>query len=99
MLFPIIKALLLIVPQALANSKKIPACGQSTAENTVCSVVDHYDHLSPPTFPTEIIPDIGFRGIHDIDEKKHTVTFLADLGMSWKEPRLSITNTSTDNKG
>ena len=91
--------LFLIVAQTLASTKKIPKCSQTTTENTVCSVVDNYDNLSPPTSPTEIIPDIGFRGIHDIDEKKHTVTFLADLGMSWNEPRLSITNSSGDNKG
>ena len=91
--------LVLIVAQTLAGTKKIPHCSQTTTENTVCSVVDNYDNLSPPTSPTEIIPDIGFRGIHDIDEKKHTVTFLADLGMSWNEPRLSITNSSSDNKG
>ena len=78
-------------------SRKLPLCSETTKEEVLCSLVEDYNHLKVPQMPTEYISEITLRGVQEIDESKHRVTFITEMGMRWEDKRLSISN-STDLK-
>ena len=80
--------------EMLVNCEKVflPLCSETKVEDTLCSLVENYDHLSPPQYPTEIFSNLDIKAIQDIDESKHTITFLVDFYIHWSDQRLSYTN-------
>ena len=89
--------LLLLVVNLIEASRKLPLCSETTKEEVLCSLVEDYNHLKVPQMPTEYISEITLRGVQEIDESKHRVTFITEMGMRWEDKRLSISN-STDLK-
>ena len=70
----------------------IPEC-KSVEENVVCTLVTHYDKDVPPATGEEPVPInvlVELRHISDIDEEKHTISFVAYIFLSWVDPRLKI---------
>ena len=71
----------------------IPEC-KSVEENVVCTLVTHYDKdVPPPTIGNQPVPIdvlVELRHISDIDEEKHTISFVAYIFLSWVDPRLKI---------
>ena len=93
----ILSFLLLLVVNLSEASRKLPLCSETTKEEVLCSLVEDYNHLKVPEMPTEYISEITLRGVQEIDESKHRVTFSSEMGMRWEDKRLSISN-STDLK-
>ena len=93
----ILSFLLLLVVNLSEASRKLPLCSETTKEEVLCSLVEDYNHLKVPEMPTEYISEITLRGVQEIDESKHRVTFSTEMGMRWEDKRLSISN-STDLK-
>jgi len=93
----ILSFLLLLVVNLSEASRKLPLCSETTKEEVLCSLVEDYNHLKVPEMPTEYISEITLRGVQEIDETKHRVTFSTEMGMRWEDKRLSISN-STDLK-
>ena len=89
--------LLLLEVNLIEASRKLPLCSETTKEEVLCSLVEDYNHLKVPQMPTEYISEITLRGVQEIDESKHRVTFITEMGMRWEDKRLSISN-STDLK-
>ena len=83
---------------AISEKLVLPLCKETKIEDTLCSLVEDYDHFSPPEYPTEIYSNLEVRAIQDIDESKHTVTFLVEIYIFWTDQRLSYTNTTGPSK-
>ena len=91
----ILSFLLVLVVNLSEASRKLPLCSETTKEEVLCSLVEDYNHLKVPQKPTEYFSEITFRGVQEIDESRHRVTFISEMGMRWEDKRLSISN-STD---
>ena len=91
----ILSCLLVLVVNLSEASRKLPLCSETTKEEVLCSLVEDYNHLKVPQKPTEYFSEITFRGVQEIDESRHRVTFISEMGMRWEDKRLSISN-STD---
>ena len=93
--FSILSCLLALVVNLSEASRKLPLCSETTKEEVLCSLVEDYNHLKVPQKPTEFFSEMTFRGVQEIDESRHRVTFTTEMGMRWEDKRLSISN-STD---
>ena len=91
----ILSFLLVLVVNLSEASRKLPLCSETTKEEVLCSLVEDYNHLKVPQKPTEFFSEMTFRGVQEIDESRHRVTFTTEMGMRWEDKRLSISN-STD---
>ena len=69
-----VSVLFFVIEAIATREKSLPLCRETKLEDTLCTLVENYDHLSPPKYPTEISTEITFRAIQDIDESKHSVT-------------------------
>ena len=78
-------------------SSKLPLCSETSKEGILCSVVEDYNHLQVPKVPTEYGCEISLKGVQEINEEKHTVTFMTELGMNWEDGRLGLTNSTGSN--
>ena len=80
----ILSFLLVLVVNLSEASRKLPLCSETTKEEVLCSLVEDYNHLKVPQKPTEYFSEITFRGVQEIDESRHRVTFTTEMGMRWK---------------
>ena len=91
---------ILIQAKILTASEKLvlPLCNEIKPEDTLCSLVEDYDYFSPPEYPTEVYSNLDVKAIQDIDESRHTVTFLVEFYIYWTDQRLSYTNSTAPSK-
>ena len=82
--------MLCFIVEVFAKSEKVPLCDNVKSNAIVCAKVKDYNHHKVPKKPTEVMTEVNFRGIHDIDEEKHKVTFLADFSIGWNDERITI---------
>ena len=75
-------------------SGKLPLCSDTTKEDVLCSLVDDYNRFQVPQVPTEYTSEISLKGVQEINEEKHTVTFMAEYGMRWEDKRLAFSNST-----
>ena len=77
-----------------SGSGKLPLCSETTKEGILCSIVDDYSRVKVPQVPTEYFSEFSLNGVQEINEEKHTVTFMMEYGMSWEDKRLALSNST-----
>ena len=79
-----------------SGSGKLSLCGETTKEDILCSLVEDYNRVKVPQVPTEYFSEFSLKGVQEINEEKHTVTFMVDYAMNWEDKRLALSNSTGD---
>ena len=91
-LFYVILFLALSLETIKGEVRELKQCIEEKKKNMICIVSDEYVDNLPPGPDTTINIAINVRDIVDINESKHTLTFLIDFVVWWRDERLSTSN-------
>ena len=81
------------------SSLIIRDCSNATNIQTVCKLVKTYTKSYPPEpYPFILNVNINILDIVELDWTEHTMTLFIELWTWWKDPRITITDNSDENK-